>query len=393
MKLTIFFIIILFSHLCMAQVNLCSDTSKRERLYISQDSSILIKKIFTLTPDINILSASVSKVGETTAYSTIIKTNGTFNVGWAKLFPGNQVNGPAIFIDDCIVTADNKIVVLAGRSGIFNQTENFILVFDINGILINSIRALTMNVPNRNVFERRIYLIDNNTIVLKLIYNEALIVGQPHNWFSINKINLTTGNTEWSKAYSTQNNFYTGGGIISGRSFIIHNLLWLKFAVPPQPNLIYGQNLMKFDLNNGNLISEKTYFYQPPNPLPADYGSVLVLSYFNGFQKLNNTNLKFFTGSLAYRDRLINISEFDTSLSVKKSTHLSLTGNTSFNYLQMQVAKNGESIITGAASTTSNEGSLVVLDSNNNITLQKKITYTGLPDVNFFFRKRTACTG
>lgn len=373
MKISVLFFSLLFFQINVFTQPLCNDTARKDVLFISNDTSLLIKKVIPFNNNKVFIGSAFSIYnGSAISSPVIFAINKQNKILWSKFLPnaGIPIN---LTITDVIALNNGNICVTGIYGGPYSS-EIFLFTFSGDGVILFTSR-FNINVPNQGL--PNVYLTNtiDNKIAILVIHPANIVNSLPQYWFTLMKCDLN-GVPEWSVAYSAPESFKPSGIVSIGGDLFIHYEYWINSNGFPVSGLNYAQHLMKFDSKVGNLVSNKTFYYTPPNPLPADWGTANGNLKEPSFYASGENSLIAFSSDWGGGIKAgQNISFFDTLLNIINSVRIQDTSLPYSIISHADIDNESQILITGNNSSVSQQGFGILLDKNLKIVEQKKISY------------------
>jgi gliding motility-associated-like protein len=376
MKALLFIISLLFGTSAYCQ-QVCRDTSKRNVLHISGDTSLLIEKVLTSNNKNRILAGYLYREG--LAYenglSCIIKTDNKNQIIWSKAL---SVQNLKLQLSDAIVL-NNGYICVPAATVTFGSISRWVLTFDENGILLYSREFRYNNIPNKVIDAFKIAATPDGKLIILAVFesNNLIPIGTGvQNWFSITKCS-TNGIIDWSAAYQSNERYYPVGILVK------QNSIYLNFLISRATldiNNTYGHQILKLNGFDGALIISKTLFYPGPQP-----NTGLGIPSIPLFESSSGSTINIFTYRFFGYDSVATIMQIDTLLNVLSSKFIKLKTNTTgyrFNFAAIDT--DNKMFISGVNSVDNSKVLTILIDSSFIIKEQKYISFASNPSLYYW---------
>jgi|GEM_PF-2804378 len=351
----------------------CSDTARRNILFINRDTAFVAIKAIPAKNEKRLILGYLADTRNSPSMPqpVIALADRQNNIAWSKCLPINS--NPSGFVFRDAVEAPNGAFYIAATA--FSRSSFELLLFQFNdqGILLTS-GKIDFTVPNKEVTKIHLASTAANDLIVLAIHDENIVSSLPYYWFTLLKYN-SAGNVSWSTSFKSPNPYKPSGITAQSGSVYFHAEYWVLTTGPSIPGHYYAQHLMKFSEASGNLLTSKTYFYMPPNPLPPGYGTangdVKEPSFFSPDKETFISFSSDWSGGTIGNQ---NISSFDSLLNLRSSM---LIQSFASRYVLTHafVDANAQVVISAINSIDNRQGLLLRLDKDLQVLEQKSISH------------------
>jgi gliding motility-associated-like protein len=360
-KNIIYWIVFVVSIQVSAQQN-CSDTIFRNRLFLNQDTSLVISKYVSQQSGRSYSIFKSWQSNSTLFHSIISKKDSWGNILWTRIFRNNLLDS-SLLLSQLVELSDGSLSVfgtIQSKQSPFRSSQCPVLLhLDNNGFVINSWRIdLKENSLINGFFNTFLCQIDANSLGLLINYTSEDFTSQ----FTVLKLDINTGSCLWTKKFYKDNFFYVDGMIASTNELTIFS----SFVNPVISGQRQGVNLLKLSSTNGSLINYKSYENSFINTLPS-------ATIYASMRRTSDGHYRVIYGSSKDNEpnKVVN-AEFDNNLNIVQAKAI---GNINDLYLirGFTINNSGAFAFSFFNAGNTNDQGYIVVDSSFKITQQRKL--------------------